>query len=131
MRNTNRFARMIVTVAIIASIVALCTKKVDAKEYKLSCYCPESCPGTVTATGSKVREGIIAGCEAHLGDAAMIYTLDGEFIGYYECLDTGGAKGIKNDKVIDMWMPNLDKAWDMVHRTGGKIIVEWYPRVKG
>lgn len=70
------------------------------------------CCGTTTATGSKVREGIIAGRPEWFGKVAAIYKSDGgkigDFIGYFEVLDTGGT-AIKNGRVIDIYNPS--KEW--------------------
>lgn len=77
-------------------------------------FCVEAtayCTGTTTATGCKVRQGIIAGKPEWFGKVAAVYKCEdgkiGEFIGYYECLDTGG-EAIKNGRVIDIYNPSLD-----------------------
>jgi hypothetical protein len=101
------------------------------KKMKFSCYCPESCPGKVTASGEHVREGIIASSQDHLGDCALIYLSDGTFLGFYECLDTGGSRGIKNGYVIDCWTPNLSKAKHLMKITEGVVYVEWIENPAG
>ena len=103
----------------------------DLQKIKFTCYCPESCPGTVTASGTKVREGIMAASEEHLGDGAMLYLMDGTFLGYYECLDTGGSPGIKSGHVIDVWAPDLDKAKDLMALTRGEVMIRWIEAPKG
>lgn len=103
----------------------------DAVKMKFTCYCPESCPGTVTASGESVREGIIAASKDHLGDGAMIYLEDGTFLGFFECLDTGGNPGIKNGTVIDVWAPHMAKAKQLMRVTGGKCYVRWIKHPKG
>lgn len=131
----------LIIVAVIIGILFLLAARVDAAELsgipedaqriKFTCYCPESCPGTVTASGVKVREGIIAASEAHMGDGAMIYLMDGTFLGYYECLDTGGSAGIKSGRVIDVWAPNLKKAKHYMELTQGEVMVRWIEDPKG
>jgi len=59
-----------------------------------------------TASGKLTREGICASKPEWIGKVAAVY-LDndgkpGEFIGYFEILDTGGAS-IRKGKVIDIW----------------------------
>ena len=103
----------------------------DLQKIKFTCYCPESCPGTVTASGTKVREGIMAASAEHLGDGAMLYLMDGTFLGYYECLDTGGSPGIKSGHVIDVWAPDLDKAKDLMALTRGEVMIRWIEAPKG
>lgn len=77
-------------------------------------FCVEAtayCTGATTATGCKVRQGIIAGKPEWFGKVAAVYECDngniGQFIGYYECLDTGG-EAIKNGKVIDIYNPSYE-----------------------
>lgn len=103
----------------------------DAQRIKFTCYCPESCPGTVTASGTTVREGVIAASVDHLGDGAMIYLKDGTFLGYFECLDTGGSPGIKKGQVIDVWTPHLAKAKQLMRVTQGEVYIKWIKTPKG
>lgn len=93
---------------------------VYAQPMYLTCYCPESCPGTITYSGVHVREGIAAVTEEHIGDIAIIFTTDGEFIGRFECLDKIGT-GKKT--VIDVWKPNLQSAKELMAKTNGKVEV--------
>lgn len=94
--------------------------EVHATNMYLTCYCPESCPGTITYSGVHVREGIAAVTEDHIGDIAIVYTTDGEFIGRFECLDKIGT-GKKT--VIDVWKPNLQSAKELMAKTKGKVEV--------
>lgn len=103
----------------------------DAHKIKFTCYCPESCPGKVTASGEPVREGIIAASKEHLGDGAMIYLKDGTFLGYFECLDTGGSPGIKSGHVIDVWTPHLAKAKTLMRVTQGEVYILWIKSPRG
>ena len=66
---------------------AQCT---DLEKIRCTCYIEHG----VTKSGQETRDGIIAGKEADLGKIAAIYRYNpdgsvGEFIGYYEFLDTG------------------------------------------
>ena len=140
MRKNNKGVS-IVELVVIAAVLALLftlifSQRTHAKDrgwekMKFSCYCPESCPGTITATGEKVREGILAASRDHLGDCAMVYLKDGTFLGFYECLDTGGSSGIKNGYVIDVWTPNIEKAKHLMRITEGTIYVEWVKHPAG
>ena len=69
------------------------------------------CYGEITADGSRVREGICAAKPEWYGKTAAIYEdaggVPGEFIGYYECLDTGGD-AIKSGDVIDIYSPSYE-----------------------
>lgn len=120
--------------ATMALYVAMTAEAVCAEQYQqmiFSCYCPESCPGTTTASGQKVREGILACSKDHMGDCAMLYTLEGDFIGFYECLDTGGSKALKEGRAVDVWTPNLTRARELMKLTNGEVMVMWIQNPKG
>ena len=89
----------------------------------VTCYCPESCPGTITYTGEHVREGIAAVSSEKIGMIADVYTVDGEYIGTYECLD---KLGTGKTTVIDIWKPDLDSAKALMAKTKGKVVVYFY-----
>lgn len=121
--------KRIITLAI-GSAIALMPVMVRAEPVPmhLTCYCPESCPGTTTYTGAHVREGIAAVTEEHIGDCALVWDMDGEFIGFYECLDKIGTG---KSTVIDIWEPDLDTAKAMMKRTGGRVMVEFIKQPGG
>ncbi len=83
--------------------------------------------GTTTANGSAVHIGGCA-CNPHLGDVAIIYTTDGEYLGMYECNDTGSTEGLKAGTVIDVYYPTLAECTRWMIKTRGKVRVMW---VKG
>lgn len=118
--------KRIITLAI-GSAMALMPVMVRAEPVPmhLTCYCPESCPGTTTYTGAHVREGIAAVSTEHIGDGALIWTVDGEYLGYWECLDKIGTG---KRTVIDVWEPDLDTAKAMMEKTGGRVMVSWIRR---
>lgn len=66
------------------------------------------CDKGITADGSKVRDGIIAGKKEWIGKQAVIYTVreDGlpEYMGIYEFKDTGGDQRIREGSCIDIWV---------------------------
>ena len=39
----------------------------------------------------------------------------GDYIGTYECLDTGGTDGLKNGTVIDVWQPNSEAVQEFMN----------------
>lgn len=126
---------MVVIVLIIAALTALLSKVAGADElgeeyekYYLTCYCPESCPGEITYTGAKVREGIAAVRPEHIGDYAMVYTVSGDFIGGFECLDKLGT-GHKG--VIDIWKPDMASARELMALTRGRCLIRFIKHPKG
>lgn len=70
------------------------------------------CYGTIRCDGGAVRTGTCAGKPEWHGKVAAIY-LDnngspGEFLGYFEILDTGGDERIRNGTVLDIYIPDYD-----------------------
>ena len=69
------------------------------------------CDGEVCCRGEIPRWGICAGKPEWYGKIIALYESDngkiGEFIGYFECLDTGSEQ-IKNGEVIDIFNPSRD-----------------------
>ena len=89
-------------------------------------YATAYCVGHHTADGSAVHHGGCA-CNPHLGDIAIVYTLDGDFLGYYECNDTGGTDGLKAGAVIDIYRCNLTQCQMFMKMIGPeqKVYVKW------
>lgn len=81
--------------------------------------------GHHTAMGVPVHNGICAVSPDHLGDLAVLYSVDGLYIGTYEVCDTGGTEGLMAGQVIDVWWPDYEtcKAW--MAMTKGRCYVQW------
>lgn len=82
---------------------------------KTTAYCLHG----VTATGGTTRPGIAA-CDPHIGEIAIIYTLDGEYLGSFEVTDTGGTDAIHKGYVIDVWFDTYEECKEWMIRTQGK-----------
>lgn len=89
---------------------------------RIRCTCYTSTEGSVTASGDKVREGIVAGKRAWMGKVAVLYDMDMNIIGIYEFKDTGAGidtdgdgvgDSIKNGKSIDVYRDTMEgcKEW--------------------
>ena len=63
-----------------------------------------------------------------MGDVAILYTLDNEFLGYFIVNDAGGTDAIRNGYVIDVYRSDYDRCVEWMKLTGGKVKVKW---VKG
>ena len=96
---------------------------VDTSEMELMYTTAYILRGT-TATGGETRPGIAA-CNTHLGDIALIYKLDGTYLGMYEVTDTGATEGLKNGTVIDVWKANKTHAKGWMKVTKGRVYVKW------
>ena len=90
------------------------------------------CDVGYTKSGEWTRDGICAAKEEWLGKSVVVYKRlpdgsIGDYIGTYEILDTGGTKGLKEGRVIDVWVPDMDAVQDFADLTyedgcQGKII---------
>ncbi|MCQ2088013.1 MAG: hypothetical protein MJZ37_08155 [Bacilli bacterium] len=89
----------------------------------------------ITASGVYTRQGIIAGKKEWMGCVAILWTIDGEYIGIYEVLDTGAGidtdhdgKGdsIKTGNSIDVWMPDMESAKEWVKKYGDYVYFMLY-----
>ena len=118
-------------ISIVIMIVMLIPLSVNAEEIDFKAqgfevmYTTAYHMGHHTANGSKVHHGGCACNKEHLGDVAIIYTLDGDFLGYYECNDTGGTEGLNKGVVIDVYRCNLTQCQSYMKITGGKVYVKW------
>ena len=70
------------------------------------------CYGTTRCDGGTVRAGTCAGKPEWYGKVAAIYLDDngtpGEFLGYFEILDTGGDERIQDGTVLDIYISEHD-----------------------
>ena len=113
--------------SLIAAMLTIVTPNTgeELQQVRCTCYLPT---GNRTADGTVPYEGIIASNRDHLGDVALLYTLNGEFIGFFECRDIGGHRKLRNGTAIDVYRDNMDRAWEWVHTYGDYVQILW---VKG
>ena len=81
--------------------------------------------GGITKSGKKVREGYIASNNSNLGRVALLYTEDGEFIGAFECEDTGSAYWLKDGTAIDVYRESKSGCRDWISTYGDYVLVQW------
>ena len=90
-------------------------------------YTTAYCLHGITANGGTTRKGICA-CNTHLGDMAVIYSVNGDFLGMYEVTDTGSTEGLTEGRVIDVWFDTYEECEEWMKLTDGRCYVLW---VKG
>lgn len=104
------------------------------KRVRCTCYCE---PG-ITASGHHTHEGIIAGRKQDLGKVAAIYAIAedggiGEFIGYFEFMDTGAGMDSDGDgkgdtiirgKSVDIFKNSLKEAKAHVKKYGDYVWIK-------
>lgn len=94
-------------------------------------YATAYCVGHHTANGDAVYEGGCASSLDHIGDVAIVYTLEGEFLGYFFCNDTGAeGGGVRAGTVLDIYRSDYDRCVEFMELIGReqKVYVKW---VKG
>lgn len=93
--------------------------------------------GTATVTGQRPRRGICAVREEWVGKTALVWKCTdsdtmGEFLGIWECSDTGfgadsdgdGMGSIQEGRVIDMYFPTQEEVEEWMDVTGGRVYVQ-------
>lgn len=100
----------------------------ELQKVRCTCYLPT---GNRTADGTVPYEGICASNRDHLGDVAVLYSVDGEFIGFFECSDIGGHSNLRNGTAIDIYRDSMDHAWEWVGEWGDYVYVYWIEEVDG
>lgn len=87
----------------------------------LSVHATAYCVTGTMASGQQTRSGVCAGKREWLGKQILIFQKlpggeIGEYIGSYECLDTGGTPGLNNGTVVDIWCPDLEGCQEFMDR---------------
>lgn len=141
MKNWNK-TRVAILIIFIAWILLLVTCYVRANADPRKPSADEMIPGHatayclhgITASGEETHDRICASCKDRLGCTIVLWQRlpdgsVGEYIGRYECRDTGGSPGIKGGTVIDVWKSDLDECqafMDRVYEDGcqGKVYIQ-------
>ena len=100
----------------------------ELQKVRCTCYLPT---GNRTADGTVPYEGICASNRDHLGDVAVLYSTEGEFIGFFECRDVGGHRKLRNGTAIDIFRDDMDRAWEWVGEWGDYVYIYWIEGVDG
>lgn len=87
-------------------------------------YTTAYCLHGVTANGGTTRPHIAA-CNPHLGDVAIIYSIDGEYLYTAEITDKGTTNGLIAGTVIDVWFDTYEECEEWMRLTEGKCYVQW------
>ena len=85
-------------------------------------YAPE---GAKTSTGKTARYGIVAFDPAYYGKTCILYTENHEYIGIFECEDTGGER-VRTGRVLDVYTgTTIDTCYDWVEEYGTHCYMQW------
>lgn len=135
MERKDRLIRLLLVILIMFLIMRIALR-VNAQEepkmvkYRMTVYCDSG----VTKSGQYTRDGIVAMNNEMLGKSVALYryNLDGsvgEFIGWYEVLDTGSNAELKAGKRIDVYKESIDLCWDWIAEYGDYVYAIIYDAV--
>ena len=117
--------------AIIASLLMLSPLTVSAEDeiagslplIRTTVYYAKE--GAKTATGKEARYGIVAYKPEYFGKTCILYTEDMEYIGVFECEDTGGER-VKTGQRLDVYTgTTIDSCYDWVDEYGSYCYMQW------
>ena len=119
------------------SLPAEAAEKYPVRKMRVTCYTYP--PGSITASGCEVREGIVAAKQDWMDALVVLYDTDMNFIGYYEVKDTGfgidqdgdGIGSIENGTSIDVFRDSLERCYEWIERYGDYCYVQIITDAKG
>ena len=116
-------AALLVGVAIAAPIRTQAEEEPTLEYIRTTVYCAKE--GAKTATGKEARYGIIAYKPEYYGRTCILYTADMEYIGVFECEDTGGER-VRTGQVLDVYTgTTLESCYDWAEEYGTHCYVQW------
>lgn len=89
---------------------------------RCTCYLPT---GYRCYDGHPTVKGVISSNTDHVGQTAILYTLEDELIGVFECHDIGGNVMLRNGTAIDVYRDTMSEALEWVGNYGDYVKVRW------
>lgn len=122
---------------ILYSLPVEATESSDLQLMRVTCYTYP--PGSITASGSEVREGIVAAKKEWMNALVILYDTDMNFIGYFEVKDTGfgidkdgnGVGSIQEGTSLDVFQSSLERCHEWTERYGDYCYVKIITDAKG
>ena len=119
------------------SLPAEASEKYPVRKMRVTCYTYP--PGSITASGCEVREGIVAAKKEWMDALVVLYDTDMNLIGYYEVKDTGfgidqdgdGIGSIEEGTSIDVFRDSLERCYEWIERYGDYCYVQIITDAKG
>lgn len=119
------------------SLPAEAAEKYPVRKMRVTCYTYP--PGSITASGCEVREGIVAAKKDWMDALVVLYDTDMNLIGYYEVKDTGfgidqdgdGIGSIEEGTSIDVFRDSLERCYEWIERYGDYCYVQIITDAKG
>lgn len=137
--------KLVALLALLVLLLTMCMKsKAESNKYGepflIRCTCYTADERAITADGSRVREGIVAGKREWLGYACVIYKDNngqvGDIIGVYEFKDTGNGidtdgdgigDTIKTGNSIDVYRDSLERCYAWLGEYGDYVYIQIIP----
>lgn len=121
---------LMLLLTILWGLPANASEKHPVREMRVTCYTYP--PGSITASGSEVREGIVAARKDWMGALVVLYDMDMNFIGYFEVKDTGfgidkdgdGIGSIQEGTSIDVFRNSTERCREWIERYGDYCYVQ-------
>lgn len=101
---------------------------IEPVKMRVTCYLPT---GNLTASGTRPHYGGCAAKREWMGGVAVLYTLEGEYIGVWEIDDTGGHTRITSGQSVDLFMETEADARNWIAEYGDYLLVQILPDAKG
>lgn len=95
---------------------------IELQKIRITCYVAT---GNRTASGDIPYEGGCASNWAHMGDTAILFDEDMNYIGEFIVNDVGGAKSLKNGTSIDLFKNDLQSAKNFIKEHGDFGYIIW------
>lgn len=102
---------------------------IETPEVEISClrctgYTGEQGYSGLTASGTQVCEGTLAGPAEWLGRECDLYDMEGNLLGTYTFLDTGNPKYVNSER-IDMWFATNAELRNFQKTVGDYVNLVW------
>lgn len=110
-------------IALLAGVTAVAPVQ-QSEQIRCTCYLPT---GNCTYDGTMPYEGILASNKEHLGDIALLWTVEGEYIGMFEARDIGGGQMLKDGTAIDIFREDMEGAKEWIATYGDYVRILWIP----
>lgn len=94
----------------------------EATVMRCTCYLPT---GNRCYDGHPTVKGVISSNVEHVGQTAILFTMEDELIGVFECHDIGGNVQLRNGTAIDVYRDTMDEALEWVAIYGDYVKVLW------
>ena len=111
---------MMLLLVLLYSLPVEAAESSDLKLMRVTCYTYP--PGSITASGSEVREGIVAAKREWMDALVVLYDMDMNFIGIEKNGD--GIGSIQEGTSIDVFRSSLERCHEWTERYGDYCYVQ-------